>query len=523
MKRGAVYLFLCGVYLLYWSHAEYFADDWILMPLFRKASAGGAAGVWDLAVRAAENRIYEVFRMQWLSILFGYGVTWIGKYTPQVNFAMVLLLHLANAGLLCRALGRWGVDRGLAWLAGALFLVLPTSRFVLFTYFTNPFFVFAAFWVLLLLGERRWRLAAVLAVAGMFAGEQVFALLALGIPLAAVCLSGWRRAVPTTAAVWGAMGVAGGVYLGWINVQSPGEARRYEWVWRTFWNNVNLICQGWWNLTGLPADAPFRVTLTVAGVTLAVGAALLAAAVLRRAEKEGGAVSLGRVALFGAGGAVLGYGPTLWLAAGYPLRYHYVPTPFLAVLLAAGCWALGRRAALVSGGLLVGFFTLNAASEIRQCWIPAAERQRALEAEVRRLRGVEAGDFVAVIGEPFEFGTAQHFSLHSAETAGPFVEWATGVGPVTVARGLVYRPPGLALFLKWNHWRPLTDADLRRTHLLVRSRHGVFERPEWVAQDIGRGRFRALPLKGTADPGGVARAVLTREQLVLLGRRVYFP
>lgn len=522
MKRWAVYLFLCGVYLLYWSHAEYFADDWILMPLFRKAAAGGAAGVWDFAVRAIQNRIYEVFRMQWLSILFGYGITWIGGYTAQFNFAVVLLLHLANAWLLCQALGRWGVDRGLAYLAGALFLVLPTSRFVLFTYFTNPFFIFATFWVLLLLRERRWWLPAVLAVAGMFAGEQVFALLALGIPLAAVCLGGSRTAMRAAAAVWGAMGAVGVVYLGWINRLPPGEARRYEWVWPTFWNNVNMIYEGWWNLTGLPGDAPFRVTFTVAGVALAVVAALLVAALLRRPEGEGG-VSLGRVALFGAGGVVLGYAPTLWLAAGYPLRYHYVPTPFLAVLVAAGCWALGRRPAPVVGGLLVGFFTLNAVSEMRQCWIPAARRQRAFEAEVRRLRGVEAGDSVVVIGEPFEFGTAQHFSLHSAETAGPFVEWATGVGPLTVARGLVYRPPGLALFLKWNHWRPMTDADLRRTHLLVRSGHAVFEKPEWVAQDTGHGRFRVLALKGTADPGGVAGAVLSREQLVLLGRRVYFP
>jgi hypothetical protein len=135
---------------------------------------------------------------------------------------------------------------------------------------------------------------------------------------------------------------------------------------------------------------------------------------------------------------------------------------------------------------------------------------------------VEAGDFVVVIGEPFEFGTAQHFSLHSAETAGPFVEWATGVGSVTVARGLVYRPVGLALFLKVNHWRPINAAGLRRTHL-VRSRLGVFDKPEWVAQDLGHGRFRVLPVKGTADPDEVAGAVLSREQLVLLGRRVYFP
>jgi hypothetical protein len=69
----------------------------------------------------------------------------------------------------------------------------------------------------------------------------------------------------------------------------------------------------------------------------------------------------------------------------------------------------------------------------------------------------------------------------------------------------------------------MTDADLSRAHLLVRSRDGVFEKPAWVAQDNGHGRFRLLPLKGTAYPDNVAGAVLAREQLVLLGRRVYFP
>jgi hypothetical protein len=181
----------------------------------------------------------------------------------------------------------------------------------------------------------------------------------------------------------------------------------------------------------------------------------------------------------------------------------------------------GKHASL-AGALLAGFFALNADSEIRQCWIPAVAHHRAFEAEVRRLRGVEAGDFVIVTGVPFEIGTAQHLSLHSPETAGPFVASVAGVGPLTVARGLVHRHPGLALFLQWNTWRPITGAELRRTHLLVYAR-GEFHKPEWVAEDAGHGRFRLLPLKHTPDLQGLAGSLFTREQLALSGRRVYFP
>src|SRR5262249_21198399 len=236
---AAAYLALLAVYFLYWSHAEYFVDDWFLRQQFRQASQRGLAGVLGFAAEAARNRIYRVFRMQWLSILYGYLVTALGDCSPRFSFTALLVLHGASCWLLCQALWRLGVERGLAFLAGALYLLSPAVHFALFTYLTNPFFVFSTFWVLLLLwwfsrqeGHRSWSgglLAAAFAMTGMFSGEQNFLLLWAVAPLAGLCFSRrfWRMAIP----VWAALGAVGGFYLLAINslpVWHAGFGKRYE-------------------------------------------------------------------------------------------------------------------------------------------------------------------------------------------------------------------------------------------------------------------------------------------------------
>src|SRR5712692_6373954 len=241
---AAAYLALLAVYFLYWRHAEWFVDDWFLMPHFRQASQQGFQGVLDFAADAAKNNIYGVFRMQWLSILYGYAVTALGGYSPRFNFAVLLALHGVCCWLLCQALWRLGVERGLAFLAGAFYLLSPAVHFSLFTYFTNPFFVFSTFWVLLLLWwfagqENRlsWRniLPAVgFAVAGMFSGEQSFLLLWILLPLAALCFSRRRSLFRIVVPVWAALGIAGGAYLLRVNraaVWHAGFGKRYEWSW----------------------------------------------------------------------------------------------------------------------------------------------------------------------------------------------------------------------------------------------------------------------------------------------------
>ncbi len=431
MKRfpcaaAAVYLLLSAVYAVwYWNHVEFFGDDWILLPQFRQAVEGGAPGVAALAVRAVQNRIYGVFRMQWLSILWGLAVTWVGGYSVHFNFVLLLVLHAANAWLLCQGLVRLGADRGLAFTAGGLMVLLPTTRFALFTYFTNPFFVFCTFWVLLMLWwwvgapERRlWSLAP-LAVAGMFAGEQAFVLLGVILPLAAWFRPEWRRhAVKAAAVVGGAMALAAAVYLGAISRPSPAEGSRFAWTGYVLGENLAQIAREWWGWTGVAPGAPFRVQPSPVDLVAAAAAAVLVWLPARQWANRGPGAE--RLVAFAAAGVLAAYAPVLWIGGGFALRYHYVPSPFLAVLLAAGFRTLGLRAAPALTALLAGFFTLGAASELRQCWIPASAHHRAFHAELERLHDLAPGDCLLVSGAPFEIGTAQHFSLHSARTAAPF-------------------------------------------------------------------------------------------------------
>jgi hypothetical protein len=527
---AAAYLLLVCVYaIFYWADVDYFADDWILLPQFRDAAAGGLAGIAEFAARAAQNRVYEVFRTQWLSILYGFAVTWLGGYSVKFNFALLLALHAANAWLLADGLRRLGAARQAAFLAGALQAVLPTTHFVLFTYFTNPFFVFCTFWVLLMqwwwaaMPERRWPMLPVLAVAGLFAGEQSFVLVWVILPLAAWSSGkpGWRAARRPIGCVWAGLVVAAAAYVTLVTSVPLREGRRHLWTWRVLSENLDMIGKQWWRLTGLPPEAPFRLHPAAGDLVAAAVAGAVVWSLARAWRQEG--TRLPRGLLFGVLALLAAYAPTLFVEGGFALRYHYTASPFLAWLLALGCQALGRRLAPAAGALLAGFFVLTAASHLRQAWIPASQHHRTFRAEVERLENLEPGDFVVVIGAPLETGAVQHFSLHSADTAGPFVEYIRQVRPVTAALGLVHRHPGLALFLKYNHYRAITPDELRRTHLLVYTPRGSFEKPEWVASEAGNGRFELLPLKAASGDGSWRGVSFTRDQLLLRQRRVFFP
>ena len=511
-----IYLLLSAVYLLYWPHVEYFVDDWILL------QAGDLAGAANFAVQAVQNHIYEVFRMQWLSILWGLLVTRLGGHSARFNFAAVLLLHATNAWLLCQALWRFGVERRFAFLAGVLFLLGPTVHFVLFSYLTNPFFVFSTFWVLLLLwlasGPRPrpvWLTAC--AVAGLFSGEQTVLLLWLMLPLAV-----WSRR-REIAAVWAALAIALGSYLLWVNrlpVGQRGIEERYEWTGLTFRNNVSLLGEEFWRLSGLPSNGFYRLAPMVIDLVLAGAAAVIVAGAAGRWREStpprGANFRLGWWAL---ACAALAYAPTLFIAGGYPFRYHYVAAPFVA----AGVVAVCRRGLLPAvAGVLAAFGVLNAAAEIRQCWIPQSDQLRSLRAELQSLPDVVPGDILVVSGMRYEIGTAPHFALHSPAAANPFAERVLGVRPLRVSIEVLNEGGSLSLYEKWERRRPVTPAELSRAHLLIYAGEGKFQLAPWLAREFSPGRFQLLPLAGTAAPAN-SEAVYTREQLALAPEVVYFP
>lgn len=540
---AGAYLALAGVYLLYWNYVDYFIDDWFLSRHFRQAAAKGLPGVLEFAVQAARNKIYGVFRMQWLGILYGFLVTVVGGYSARFNFALLLALHAACCWLLCQALWRLGVDRRLSFLAGALHLLAPTAHFALFTYLTNPFFVFSSFWVLLLLwwfarqepearrGPGFVLPAAAFAVAGLFSGEQTFLLLWLIVPLALLCFAPDRPAVRVIPPIWVVIILAGGSYLLWVNqapLRQTGFDRRYEWAWGQISKSASLLYDEIRRITGLPSDAPFQISPTTLDLVLALGAATLVAALLWIwGDSLGRGPGWWRAWLFAVAGVLLAYAPVLLIGGGYSrFRYHYVPSPYFGLAGAAACW-LGtkgpwpRVTPAVLGGLLAGYCTLNAAADIRQCWIRQAIHHRALEAQLRGLKNVEPGDILIISGTSHEIGTAQHFTMHSSVSANPFAEWATGVAPLEVGLEII-DVHGRLVLVQQDYYRPLSAGDMKRIHVLLSSHQATFSGREWLAQEVTSQRFQLLALKGGSLPAGGGKATFSREQLALLQERIYF-
>jgi hypothetical protein len=509
---AAAYLLLVAVYLLYFNHVEFFVDDWFLTKQFRQALGRGPQGPVDFVVSAVQNNVYGKFRMHWLGILWGFLVTWLGGFNPKFNFVALLALHAACGWLFCQGLRRLGLDREVAFLAGALYLLAPTTHFALFSNFTNPFFTLPVFWILLMLwlfaGGRSTAAVCLCAVAGLFSGEQPFLLLCGLLPLAAWCfrVRGWLRPIAWT---WVTLAAAGVSYLLWLNrapVVQTGFQARYQWSWTQLGRNLELLWREISRLIEFRSDGPDWL--------LALAAAALIGALTWRWE---GGVNR-RLWIFAVAGLLLAYGPVLAVGGDYSrFRYHYVPSLFWGLLLAAVCASLPRPGRSLLAAAAAAFFTLNAAGDIRQCWIPMSKHHRALEARLRQLKDVAPGDILIISGAPYEIGTAQHPSMHTSVSANPFAEWATGVAPLEVGLEVRTHHDGLEVFQR-DYRRGISAEELGRAHVLVESVSGVISSRRWVAQEVGGGRFRLLALKGSTSPAGV----FSREQLLLAGESIYF-
>jgi hypothetical protein len=537
---AAAYVLLSCIYLAYWRYTQYFVDDWFLLKQFRVA---GGRGIAHFIVAAAQNNLYQKFRMHWLGIVYGFLIASLGGHSARVYFTVLLLVHAACAWLLCQGLARLGLAYTLSFLAGTFYLLAPTVHFALFTNLTNPFFVLGTFWVLMLfwwsagrfasdrIGPGGVAVACLFAVAALFSGEQAFLLVWAIVPLAAWCFLPrpvLRQALRLTASLWIALGASAAVYLLQINrapVGQTGLRWRYEWTWRQLINNLATLGAELRRMAGLSSDAPFHVSLRGRDLLLAGAAGLLVSALawIWHASPHEKA-RLPRIGLFAIAGVLLAYGPVLLIGGGYSrYRYHYTPSPYLGLGAAAACWMLARpRPRLMlslAGGLVTAYFALNAMAEIRQCWIPQSQQQSSLETAIRTMKNVAPGDILIVSGTPFEIGTAQHFTMHSSVSANPFAEWATGAAPLEVGLDLLDIHGRLTLY-ETDYQRPLSAAEIARTHILVSGPGGRFSYPEWVAQQIHPGRFRLWALKNSSISPGTA--AFSGDQLALAAGRIYF-
>src|SRR6185369_14049029 len=111
-----------------------------------------------------------------------------------------------------------------------------------------------------------------------------------------------------------------------------------------------------WRLSGLPSNGFYRLAPSLSDLALAIGAAVIVAVAVARWRVYAPPQATDfRMGWWAVACAALAYAPTLFIAGGYPLRYHYVAAPFVA----AGVAAVGRRVALpMFVGLVAAFGTL---------------------------------------------------------------------------------------------------------------------------------------------------------------------
>jgi hypothetical protein len=391
-----------------------------------------------------------------------------------------------------------------------LFLLLPTAHGALLWSFNCAFFLWSTLWFLLFLREFAgngplWRQMAFLLLA-LFSGDPVFALL-LVAPLAA--WRGWRRA----ALVWATVAVAAAGYALLVNkapVFQAGLNLRYRFTAHQALAMLAIIGNAYRKMTGLTADSYYRL----AGWWWAVGAAGVVAWGLRTTRAEGSRwKSLGlAVVLWGAA-----YGPILFLRAHEP-RYDYVPSPYLALGLAAAAiaWPPGRVAL---GAVLAAWLAMATVGNIRQSWVPQARRLRAIEEKLRSLQ-VAQGDTIVVSDTVMWIGTAPHFAFLAGWASTPFAEHVTGVRGIEAACEIV-EEGGVLRLRHRNYQREWKPEEAGHTFLFVVDREGRLQPRKLLARSVGTGSFRLYGLKEYTGPPVPAEPV-GREQLALLEREIYF-
>ncbi len=512
-RAALAYALLACIYLLYLPHAQFVLDDWFVLGRYEQARRSGELGKTALAI--LQNQFHGQFRFQWLSFGIGYGLWMLVGYAPKVMLLVSLALHTACAAAWRAALLALGAGTGEAFLAGALFLLLPTTHGALLWSFNCAYFLWSTLWSLLFLRELAragplWRRTLFLLLA-LFSGDPVFALL-VAAPLAA--WRGWRPAVET----WGALAAAVLLYALAVNrapVFQAGLNVRYNFTMHQALATLSIIANVCRRMTGWTADAYYQLAASPAALLAAVAAGAMVIWGLR--NSAGAPRKTGRWLVLAAALWTAAYGPILFLRA-HEFRYDYVPSPYLALGLSAAALAVPRVGAAL-GAALAAWFAVAAVADIQQGWIPQSRRLAAMEGALRASRAAP-GDTFIVSNTVMWIGTAPHFAFLAGWASTPFTEHVTGVHGLEAACDIVAEGRDLRVRHR-NYGRPWKPEEAPRTRVLVVDRDGRLESRTLLAAPAGGERLRLYPLKGYTGPP-VPREPVTRDQLALLEHEVYF-
>lgn len=512
-------------------------DDWLVLGRYEAVRQAGAGAEVRMALTILENQFHNQFRFQWLSFGIGYLLFLAVGYSPRLMFALFLLLHAGCAEALRRALEALGIARRLAFVTGAVFVLLPSTHGPLFWSHNCSYYIWSTLWFLLYLREaaaslRAGRLTgnsaarqALFLLLALFSGDPIFGLLAAGAPLAAWFVRADRKAAAqATLLAWGTLGAAAALYALLINkapIMQQGIGLRYSFSAASVRASLAAIVDTYERLTGVTPRSFYHLRLGGAAGAAAALAAVIALlgcwAVSRNGPLGRHRSSAGRTVALAAGLWVAAYGP-IWFLKAHEFRYDYVPSPFLALALATIVLAIPRlRAALAAG--LVAWMAAATVADIRQCWIPQSDSLRAIARSLRAMPDLQPGDLIVVSNIPLWIGTAPHFAFMADWASTPFAEHATGVHDLRTACEIVDDGGRLRAF-HYDVMRDLNVQDPARTHVLVVDADGRLTERRLLAEPVRPGEYRLYALKGYAGPP--PEGEFTRQQLALEESQIYF-
>ena len=523
-----IYLLLASLYLVYAPDAAFVSDDWVFLRRFEDARAAGLSAQVEVVASLIRNELPGQFRFFWLSYLITYIVWLAVGSSAQALLVVTLVVHTGSAVALRQAFERLGISPAGAFLAGALFVLLPSTHGVVFSNLAGAHYLWGTFFAAMYLrsvassfAARRLDHRALAAQAGwvllmVFSADAAFGVVLFGAPVLAWFLRS-RAGLRAALAAWATAAVAVAGYTLWINRAPIGTAvgLRFEFSLTQVARNLAASLHGLSRTTGFVQDSFYHLQATPTALAAALAAAGLLWWLLRRIPAEGS--DPGRTFLLATALWLAARGPTLLLRTA-EFRYEYLPTPFLALTLALLIGTAGRHRLTLTAAL-VAFTTLASVNDIEQSWVPQSRRLQALAAGLRQLRPVEPGDHIIVPDIPLWIGTAPHFAFQGSWASTAFCELTTGVRRLETAVDIVREGPVLRA-IHFDTSRLLDPAALARTWVLAHDPGGNV-RPRYLAAEaIGPDAFRLWPLRGYQGPPVPDRPV-RGEQLALHEGRIY--